>query len=147
VAQATLVSLGVIDVGAPSYSTVGPGPANSDDDPSKKLRLTVGVAKEGFYIAATGGVLPGAEVPPEGTPVEASAKAPPTIPRKADGSYDYPALARKLRGIKTAFPDATSLFLTADQDTKYEVIVKTLDASREDAQGVLFPGVAFTQMN
>lgn len=146
VAQATLVSLGLIDVTAPSYSPVGSG---GPVDPSKQqLRLTVGVAAKGFYIAAKGGVLPGedpeqqTEVTPDGV-----MKSPPTVPKRPDGSYDYPALARKLRAIKTAFPDVEAVYIAADEAIPYEVIVKTLDASREDAQGLLFPNVAFTQIN
>lgn len=146
VAQATLVSLGLIDVTAPSYSTVGGG---GPDNPTKQqLRLTVGVAAKGFYIAAKGGVLPGedpenqTELTPDGV-----MKSPPTVPKRADGTYDYPGLARKLRAIKTAFPDVESVYIAADEAIPYQVIVKTLDASREDAQGLLFPNVAFTQIN
>jgi biopolymer transport protein TolR len=145
VAQATLVSLGVINVTAPSYSTNGPGPTDGSEQ-NKKLRLTIGVADRGFYIAATGGVLPGEQpvdpnAPPPSGPVE------PTIPKKPDGSYDFPALSRKLRAIKTAFPESNEVFVAAEDTTLYEVLVKTLDASREDAQGELFPNVAFTQVN
>lgn len=146
-AQATLVSLGIIDVTAPSYARLGPAAASPGDDAKKKLRLTVGISREGFYIAAKGGVLPGEEQ--EGTGeltrdgVERSA---PTIPNKPDGTYDYRALTRKLRAIKAAFPDTTSVYVAADDQTSYEVIVRTLDASREDQGGKLFPNVAFTQI-
>src|SRR5687768_961178 len=43
VTQATLVSLGLIDVTAPSYSIAGPGQQQpQQDDQGKSLRLTVG---------------------------------------------------------------------------------------------------------
>lgn len=147
VAQATMVSLGMIDVTAPSYAQVGPGPTDAADA-DKRLRLTIGVAAQGFYIAAKGGVLPGEEE--EGTgelTADGVERSAPTIPKKADGTYDFPALARKLRGIKAAFPDTTAVYVAADDGISYEVIVKTLDASREDARGLLFPNVAFTQIN
>ena len=148
VAQATLVSLGMITVNAPSYSP--PGGGNGGKDPKPQLRLTIGVAKDGFYIAAKGGVLPGSEASTE-TNQEGVVKRKPTIPLKADRSYNFPALARRLRAIKDAvkekFPNASSVYVAADDNINYEVIVKTLDASREDAKGKLFPNVAFTQIN
>ncbi len=147
VAQATLVSIGLIDVTAPSYTPVGAG---TPEPPAEGLlRLTIGVAAKGFYIAAKGGVLPGdnpEEAPTEITPDGVSLN-PPTVPKRPDGSYDFPALARKLRAIKTAFPKVDAVYIAADDNIPYEAIVKTLDASREDAQGQLFPNVAFTQIN
>ncbi len=152
VGQATLVSLGMINVNAPSYSPPGGAGVTDPTNAKPQLRLTIGVAKDGYYIAAKGGVLPGTqpETPGE-TTAEGVAKRKPTIPRKADGSYDYRALARRLRAIKDAiketFPNANSVYVAADDTIKYEVIVKTLDASREDGKGKLFPNVAFTQIN
>ncbi len=145
VIQATLVSLGMIDVTAPSYSVAGPS-ANQENQ-GDQLRLTVGVSAEGFYIAAKGGVLPGEENTPTELTADGVTRSPPTIPKRPDGTFDFPGLARKLRTIKTAFPGATSVYVAADDNTPYEIIVKTLDATREDAQGLLFPNVAFTQIN
>ncbi|MFO0727210.1 MAG: biopolymer transporter ExbD [Myxococcota bacterium] len=145
VTQATMVTLGLIDVTAPTYSSAGPGPA---PDPDKKdLTLTIGIAQEGFYIAAKGGVLPGETEESAELTAENVSKRPPTVPKKADGTYDFPALREKLRAIKTVFPDAHAVFLAADGDINYETIVKTLDASREDARGMLFPDVAFSRIN
>jgi hypothetical protein len=39
------------------------------------------------------------------------------------------------------------VFLAADAAVPYEVIVKTLDHSREDSRGPLFPNVAFSKIN
>lgn len=146
VAQATMVSLGMIDVTAPTYGA--PGPSAGADPSQQQLRLTVGIARDGFYIAAKGGVLPGEEAETTGELTkDGVTRSAPTIPKKANGTYDYPALARKLRGIKTAFPKTTSVFVAAEPLTPYEAIVKTLDATREDAKGKLFPNVAFAQIN
>lgn len=144
VAQAAMVALGMIDVTAPSYSVAGPG-GPSETPTEAKLRLTVGIAHDGFYIAARGGVVGGegtGELTPDG--VE---RTKPTVAKRPDGSYDYPGLARKLRAIKNQFPKATAVYVAADENIPYGVIVKTLDASREDASGLLFPNVAFTQIN
>jgi biopolymer transport protein TolR len=147
VTQATLISLGIVDVSAPSYAPVGPGPSNQNKE-EKNLRLTIGIAGQGFYIAAKGGVLPGQDpnAPTEMT-LDGVTRAPPTVPKRADGSYDFPLLTAKLRSIKDAFPDTTAAFIAADDNVPYDVLVKTLDASREDAKGPLFPAVAFTQIN
>lgn len=149
VAQATMVALGVIDVTAPSYAVAGPGPQPTPDPTKVDLKLTIGIAEDGYYIAAKGGVLPGETPPPEGaqlTPDQVT-KREPTIPKKADGTYDYEGLRQKLRSIKTVFPDAHELFLAADAGIAYEVLVKTLDYSREDGKGPLFPDVAFSRIN
>lgn len=145
VAQATLVSLGMIDVTAPSYSVAGPAAGTGEQD-EKPLRLTIGVSQDGFYLAASGGVLGNEEGTGELTP-DGVERSKPTIPLKADGTFDFPALARKLRAIKNSFPKTTSVYVAADENIPYEAIVKTLDASREDASGLLFPNVAFTQIN
>lgn len=151
VAQTTVVSLGMIDVTAPTYATVADGSGGSpqDDKDEKKLqRLTVGVARDGFYIAAVGGVLPGeTEAAPNEVTADGVSKTAPTVPLLGDGSYDFPSLGRKMRGIKNAFPDTQAVYVAADNNIPYEAIVATLDATREDADGTLFPAVAFTQIN
>ncbi len=149
VGQSMMVALGMIDVTAPSYVAVPPnGGGPTPEQNAKKLqRLTVGVARNGFYIAATGGVLPGQEAPSSEVTKDGVAKQPPTVPLRPDRSYDFPGLARKLRGVKNAFPETKAVYVAADDNIPYEVIVKTLDASREDKQGELFPAVAFTQIN
>lgn len=146
VTQATLVSLGLIDVTAPSYSVAGPGQQKEQEE-GKSLRLTIGISQDGFYVAAKGGVLPG-EVETTGEiTADGVTKQAPTVPKRADGSFDFAGLTVKLRTIKTAFPKAESIFVAADDNIPYEILVKTLDASREDARGPLFPAVAFTQIN
>jgi biopolymer transport protein TolR len=147
VAQATLASLGMIDVTAPSYNTTGVGATPDPTQQAKKLRLTVGIGRDGFYIAARGGVLPGETETTGELTADNVAKLAPTIPKRPDGSYDFARLVQKLRGIKTAFPATSAVFVAAGPATAYEIIVKTLDATREDAQGLLFPNVAFTQIN
>lgn len=148
VMQAAFISVGMIDVTAPSYAAVAGDDQKKDSD-KPDLRLTLGIAQDGFYIAASGGVLPGEQ--PEDAPTELTAegvaKRPPTVPLLPDGGYDFKTLAKKLRTIKTAFPDTQSVYLAADNNVPYELIVETLDTSREDAKGELFPAVAFTQIN
>jgi biopolymer transport protein ExbD len=138
-----LATFGVLNVSAPSYGGGGGG-ANNE---APELLLTIGVAKNGYYVAAQGGVLPGLEQNAE------PGKAPPTVAVKADGTYDYVALTEKLKEVKSAVAgmiaegkvapsSGSKVILAADAETPYEVIVNTMDASRETTDHkLLFPDV------
>jgi biopolymer transport protein TolR len=129
-----LATFGILNVSAPSYGG-GAGSGNPDEKPP--LLLTVAIAKNGYYVAATGGVLPGIEN--QGTAADG---APPTIARKADGTYDYNALNAKMKEIKTSFPDESKVIIAAEADTQYEVLVSTMDSTRETTdRKLLFPDV------
>lgn len=128
-----LATFGILNVNAPSYGVGGGG--GETDKP--QLLLTVAIGKKGYYVAATGGVLPGQEgasaAPGEGAP---------TIPLKGDGSYDYNALTAKMKEVKTAFPTESKVIIAAEADTQYEVLVGTMDATRETVdRKLLFPDV------
>lgn len=129
-----LATFGILNVSAPSYGGGGGG-GNPDEKPP--LLLTVAIAKNGYYIAATGGVLPGIEQ--TGTAAEG---APPTIGKKGDGSYDYDGLLAKMKEIKTTFPDESKVIIAAEADTAYEVLIGTMDSTRETPdKKLLFPDV------
>ncbi|MDP3237866.1 MAG: biopolymer transporter ExbD [Myxococcales bacterium] len=129
-----LATLGILNVSAPSY---GGGGGGNNPDEKPPLLLTVAIAKTGFYVAATGGVLPGIET--TGTAAEG---APPTIARKADGSYDYTLLNNKMKEIKASFSEETKVIIAAEADTPYEVLVGTMDSTRETSdRKLLFPDV------
>lgn len=128
-----LATFGILNVSAPSYGGGGGG------DPNEKppLLLTVAIAKNGYYIAATGGVLPG--IDQTGGAAEG---APPTIAKKGDGTYDYAALNNKMKDIKGSFPDESKVIIAAEADTQYEVLVATMDSTRETLdRKLLFPDV------
>lgn len=150
IAQATLVSLGMINVNASAYASAG---NNADNKPSNaSLRLTIGIAGNGFYVAAKGGVLPGQTEETGDVSKQGITSKEPTVPRLKNGEYDFITLNTKLRAIKDAFPETDSVYIAADDTVPYEVIVKTLDFSREDrsrnnAKKPLFPNVAFSQIN
>ncbi len=132
--MAGLATFGMLNVNAPNYGAgAGGGP---DDKPA--LTLTVAVAKSGFFIAATGGVLPGQTEPSAAAPGAGA----PTIPRKADGTYDYDALTAKMMEIKTNFPTESKVIIAAEADTDYDSLVSTMDATRETPdRKLLFPDV------
>lgn len=131
--MAGLATFGMLNVNAPVY---GAGSGGGDTD-KPALTLTVAVAKSGFYIAGTGVVLPG-QTEPGGAPGEGA----PTIPRKADGTYDYDALTAKMMEIKATFPSESKVIIAAEADTDYDSLVSTMDATRETAdRKLLFPDV------
>lgn len=130
-----LATFGMLNVNAPSYGAGAS--ANPDPEDKPALTLTVAIAKAGFYIAATGGVLTGQ---PEGggTPGEGA----PSIPKKSDGTYDYDALTAKMMELKAEFPKETKVIIAADGSTEYEVLVATMDSTRETKERkLLFPDV------
>src|SRR4029077_11484388 len=51
-----LATFGILNVNAPNYGVCGAA-ANAEGE--KPLLLTVAISKQGFFIAASGGVLPG----------------------------------------------------------------------------------------
>jgi biopolymer transport protein ExbD len=120
----TQVPLGNINVSAP---TIGAGAAETQQDKDKPpLNLTVTLAANGFIIAGSGGVTE-------------------PIKKLPSGQYDFEGLTNKLVEIKKAVaPDETKANFNADVYIPYELVVRTLDAMREDKQGkMLFPDIIF----
>ena len=65
---------------------------------------------KGFYLAATGGVLPEC---PEGAVPAAPGEGVPTVGKLADGSWDYNALNTKMKEIRTTFPNESKVIVAA----------------------------------
>jgi len=120
------VALGNVNVSVPTLSS-GAGATDEEKPDKPPLNLTVSVGASGFTVAASGGVLP-------------------MIPKLPSGQYDYVSLTAKLLEIKSApdNADETKANFNADGTIAYDVVVATLDAMRQAADGkVLFPDVAF----
>jgi biopolymer transport protein TolR len=118
------VPLGNINVSSP---TIGIGSDPSSAPPEKEpLNLTVTVAANGFIIGGSGAVIP-------------------PLPKMPNGQYDFDALTTKLVEIKRDIaPGETKATFNADGYIPYELVVKTLDAMREDKAGkALFPDIVF----
>jgi biopolymer transport protein TolR len=131
-----LAAFGILNVSAPSYG--GQSAAVQEDSDKPKLLLSVLISKRGFYVAGAGGVLG----PQSGT--VNPAEVPPSLPKRPDGSYDYPSLTAQLVSIKKEFPTETKVIIGAEADIPYEVLVSTMDAVREvpgPERKVLFPDV------
>jgi biopolymer transport protein TolR len=128
-----LATFGVVNVSAPAYGA-GAG-AGSAETP---LLLTVAISKKGFYLAATGGVLPGQD----GVAAAAPGEGAPTVPALPSGALNYKQLSEEMKKIKATFPQETKIILVAEADTKYEDLVATMDATREtEDKKLLFPDV------
>ncbi len=142
-----LAAFGILNVNAPTYG--GGGGGENNDAP--ELLLTVAISPKGFYVAAKGAVLPGESADSAGA--EPNTAAPPTIPNKADGTYDYVALTEKMKVVKSSVKQMidenkvsktsdSKIILVAEAATEFEVIVGTMDATRETPDHkLLFPDV------
>src|SRR5215208_3536174 len=102
-----LVSLGVLNVSAPKIGGEQAAAAAAAEN-QPKLLLTVAIGRAGFFVAGANGVL--------GKDAPADASRAPTIARRPDGKYDFPALTAELQKIKERFPNETALILSADPD-------------------------------
>jgi len=121
-----LSAFGILNVNAPNYG--GPTTQITDEGDKPKLLLTVLISKKGFYVAATGGVV-GQQQQAQNQPNPS--EAPPSIPKKADGTYDYTALTESMVNVKKEFPSESKVIVGAEGDIPYEVLVSTMDAIRE----------------
>lgn len=151
VSMTSMIQFAVLNVSVPSY---GPSPTTQvaqPDKPKKQLLLNVAISVKGFYIAGSGGVLAGSPDQPADPK-----SAPPTIPLKAGpecagpspatSCYDYVSLTKHMVDIKSKFPDENKVILTADQTIAYDVLIKTMDAVREDGPHALFYNVMLGAM-
>lgn len=128
-----LASFGVLNVAAPKYGPAAAAAAPDQPENKKQLMLTVLISDKGFFVAGTGGVLPG-----DLSPAAPVAEGQPTIARLASGDYDYGALTAKMAAIKQLFPDESKIILGADSKIPYGILVKTMDACRESGGQMLF---------
>jgi len=122
------VSLAVIDSTLPA---IGPPSAEVPDEDEQPLNLSLMITDEGYTIAGADAVLR-----PEGG--DADEEAGPTIPCKEPGcptpdSYDIAELTRMLGMVKDEYPNDENVILVPESSIAYEVLVRTMDASREDA--------------
>jgi hypothetical protein len=132
--SAQFVHLAVIDSTLPA---IGPPQEVEQEDTEPPLMLSIAMTDQGFTILGDNGVVTGE--PEEGAePVDPS-EAEPTIPCKerpcADvESYDYDELTRMIGLIKDEYPEDENVILVPESRISYEVLVRTMDASREDAK-------------
>ncbi len=134
---ASFINLGVVESSMPrSGPSAQVAEKKKKEEKKKKLNLTIAITDKGFYIGGAGAIL--------------TTKGEPTIPKKPNGEYDYEALNEKLWEIKQKFPDEWDVIIMPEDQIEYQVIIKTMDASREKwieengrrIKKYLFPNVA-----
>jgi biopolymer transport protein ExbD len=152
------LTFGNMNITAPSSNNGG----GAGEEPKEELNLSVFITESGFTIAAKGGQLvnPKTNTTPtiETGPIPDSVKQQRLAENKAGKAaycpeelqlnWDYGALSKKLGEFKYG-PEATEatkeekkVILTANPGICYNVLVRTMDAVRKDAEGrELFPDV------
>ncbi|MDZ7289716.1 MAG: biopolymer transporter ExbD [candidate division KSB1 bacterium] len=137
------IKIGVIDLNLPPAATATSATAVAGTLPKetrRSLDLTVSITDRGFYISSALAVLTD------------ESTAGPTIPKKADGTYDFEQLTKKLYEVKQKaqdyFPDTEAIVIQAEKDIKYQTLVSTMDAARSievnDQIVILFPRVSLS---
>jgi biopolymer transport protein ExbD len=144
-AASAFVTLAVIDSTLPAIGAPPSEPPPEDEEPP--LNLSIIITDAGFTVAGAEAVL-GNAAPEDGEDPG------PTVPCTQDGcpdaeTYDVKELTKLMNQIKDKYPDDENVILVPESDTQYEVIIMTMDATRNDketkgADGksrLLFPNV------
>ncbi len=128
---AEFVQLAVIDSTLPQ---IGPIKTVEEEPEKPPLNLSLAITEKGITVLGADAVLF-----PDGKPEAAEGEEqPPTVPCKSGGActgvddYDWKRLTSILAQIKDEYPDDENVILVPDSRIKYEIIVKAMDASRED---------------
>ncbi|MDP6933694.1 MAG: biopolymer transporter ExbD [Myxococcota bacterium] len=147
---AEFVHLAVIDSTLPAIGA--PTPPEEQEEPDKPpLNLSLGITNRGIYVMGADAVL-NPDGPP---PVTEGEDRPPTVACRSGDScagvddYDWKKLTKILSEIKDEYPDDENVILVPDSNVHYEILVRTMDHSREDREKkdsegkytVLFPFV------
>jgi biopolymer transport protein ExbD len=133
---ASFISLAVIDTTLPAIGD----PTPQEEEPDKPpLNLSVVITDSGFTVlGAIEHILHPEGVPEKPEPVEGQ-KPEPTIPCVIDGcvspdDYDYKELVRLLNLIKDDYLEDENVILVPEASVPYEVMIRTMDATREDLE-------------
>ena len=121
----SFVTLAAIDSTLPALGD--PTPTEEEPDPDK-LNLSIAITDEGWTVMGADAVL--------GKPAEGEERGP-TVPCTKPGcptpdTYDMKELTRILGTIKDRWSDEENVILVPEGDIPYEVLVMTMDSTRED---------------
>lgn len=120
----SFVTLAAIDSTLPAIGEPQP-PSETEED---KLSLSIAITDEGWTLLGADSVL--------GARGEGEDRGP-TVPCLKPGcptpdSYDVKQLQTTLGQIKDRYPDEENVILVPESSISYEVLIVTMDASRED---------------
>ncbi|MFO8073674.1 MAG: biopolymer transporter ExbD [Polyangia bacterium] len=133
---AVFVRFMTLTVNAPKISRA---PSQQKPKEQDALNLTVMITDQGFHFK----VNPKHRLPWMSQATE-TASSGPDIPKK-DDDWDFKELNRKLKEIKDNHREEQNLILGAEDDIKYEVLIKAMDFSRGTPEDPLFPVVTLTR--
>ncbi len=134
---AIFVRFMTLEVNSPRMSSA---PVQPPPEQNEKLNLTVMITDQGFHF----------KVNPKYrlswmTMATETGSSGPDIPKK-DDDWDFKALNERLREIKENHREETQIILGAEDDIKFEVLIKAMDYSRGDGDADrLFPSVTLTR--
>jgi biopolymer transport protein ExbD len=128
--SAQFVSLAVIDSTLPAISSGSAAAADAEEPAEQPLMLTVLIGGDGFTLAGNDTDL----IPPaDGSGAAAANKIPCTEGAcSTPDAYDYKALTSKLGAVKGRHPKEENVILAPSPRVPYEVLVRVMDATRED---------------
>jgi len=133
---AVFVRFMTLTVNAPKISSA---PSQQQPEQLENLNLTVMITDQGFHFK----VNPKHRLPWMAQATD-TASAGADIPKKDDG-WDFDEFNRKLKEIKQNHREELNIILGAEDDIKYEVLIKAMDYSRGTDVEPLFPVVTLTR--
>lgn len=115
-----------IELNLPQLSSAGGGSSDTKDKPKEekpRIGLKLVITEKGITIAGNSAILGGEQ------------GSGPTLPKKADGKYDFEGLRDKLGKIIKSitgkgFEDDQTIIITAEDIIPYQVIVTAMDFIR-----------------
>lgn len=124
-----------------SVPALGGGSEDQSQEPKKeldKITLKLQITKEGFSYAADGDQ-------PEAELKRISGKI-----RKKGNEFDYDALRDRCEQLKKNYPKSETVIIIPEKDILYDIIVQTMDATRErtdgDQQDIFFPSAVVSSL-
>lgn len=125
----SFVTLAVVDSSIPGIQ-----PDDQTKLPTDRKLVSVAITGSGYEVLGASDVL---------SPEEGGPTAVPCPEDRCTGPLDYDTteLVRLLGQVKDAHPDNADLVLVPDSRVSYEVLITTMDATREDP-GVVIDGKA-----
>jgi len=137
---AQFVTYAVIDSTLPAIGP--PQPPDENEDPKEPLNLSVFITDKGYTVAGSAAILK-----TEGSGEEGEEKGPTiecltpgcvfSTEEGGDGAksaYDVEKLTELLTTIKDEYPDEQNVILVPEASVPYEVLIVTMDATRENKE-------------
>lgn len=138
--SAEFIKIAILELNLPPAAGPVQEALQKPQEKTRTLDLTVSITDEGFFISSALAVLR----PDSGEG--------PSIPIRADGTYDFDALTQKLYEIKLdaegKFPDSQTIIIQAEPEVDYQTLVSAMDSARsikiDDRNIALFPQVSLS---